>query len=160
MANRVIGEASFDLGGKKYTLCFNNDALVQLEDQLDRGIVAITSEVQLWTKEPERIRLKWIRALLWAGLRKHHPNMSIEDAGELIEQSDATTVLNAVGDAMQKAFGSSVETKSDRPTNGASSTGTGTGSSQTSLVSDTPLKASGSLPQDSLDLFSMPTTRG
>jgi hypothetical protein len=146
MANRVIGEVSFKLGGKDYTMCFDNDALVQLEDQLDIGIVAITTEMQKWGKEPERVRLKWIRAMLWSGLRKHHPNMTIKQAGELIDSSSGGEVMDTITNAMQKAFGDS-ETKEARPTNGGDSTGTGSDLSQTTSPSDSASIASGDLPR-------------
>lgn len=146
MANKVIGEVSFKLGDKDYTMCFNNDALVQLEDQLDRGIVAITTEMQKWSKEPERVRLKWIRAMLWAGLRKHHPNMTIEQAGELIDNSNGGDMMSVITDAMQKAFGDS-EMKEARPMNGAGLNTTGSDSSQITSPLDTTSEVSGDLPR-------------
>lgn len=142
MANKIKGEASFTIGGTEYTICFNNDALIQLEDKLDRGIVAITSEMQRWSAEPERLRLKWVRALLWAGLRKHHPTMTVEQTSELIDQSNGAEMMNVIGDAMQKAF-ADTESKGARPMNGTSSTGTGQGSSQISSLSDSESKPSG-----------------
>lgn len=142
MANKVIGEVPFKVDGKDYILCFDNDALIEMEDKLDAGIVAITQEMQRWTKEPERLRLKWIRILLWAGLKKHQPNMTVKDAGEMIDLTSGGEMMSVIGDAISKSFGES-ETKGANPTNGANLTGTGEGSSPITSASDTTSKPSG-----------------
>lgn len=143
MANRAKGEITLKVGDAEYTLCYNHDALIQMEDQLDQGVVAITNEMRRWAKEPERIRLKWIRVLVWAGLRKHH-KMSFEQVDSLMEQAAAeeTDLFEKVGDAMSKAF-EGPETKAARPTNGGVTSGAGTESSQSSSPSDTPQSNSG-----------------
>lgn len=126
MANRIKGEVPFKIGETEYVLCFNNDALIQLEDQLDRGIVAISSEMQKWKDDPERIRLKWVRALLWAGLHKHHPKLSLEEVGNLMGSTGTSEAMDAIGTAMQEAFGEPEgEMKDARPTNGDARNGIG-----------------------------------
>jgi len=153
MANRVRGEVAFKLGGKEYTMVYNHGALVELEDKLDRGIVAITSEMQRWAKEPERVRLKWVGLLIWAGLLKHH-NMTVEQAGELLDVASAEGVnlMEIIGDAMSKAYGD-IEKKGTsevRPTNGEYKSGSGTQSSQSSSHTDSPSKDSGTSLHESL----------
>ena len=146
MANRVRGEVAFKLGGKEYTMVYNHGALVELEDKLDRGIVAITSEMQRWAKEPQRIRLKWVGLLMWAGLLKHH-NMTVEQAGELLDVASAEGVnlMELIGESMSRAYGEPEKKGSseDHPMNGEYKSGDGTQSSQSSSHTDSPLRSSG-----------------
>lgn len=147
MANRVKGEVSFKLGDKEYIMCYNNGALVELEDQLNMGIVAITNEIQKWAKEPDRVRIKWVRALLWAGLLKHH-HMTIEQVGNMIDQAaeQNMSMMDVVGDAMSKAYGEPDKDKGqrdDRPTSEESKNGNGTASSQSLSPTDSRLINSG-----------------
>jgi hypothetical protein len=133
MANPHRGELAFEVAGKKYTLQYSHDALVELEQELDRGIIGIINELQTWTKDPERIRLSWVRALLWAGLRKHHPDLDLMAAGELITDAGGIgEVVNLAGEGLGRAF-SAPETKGPRPRKRPN--GTGTDSSLTTSVS-------------------------
>src|SRR5215468_8067948 len=105
MANRIKGEADFVVDGRTYTLCYNHAALIELEDMLDMGIVAISRELAKWTEEPDRIRLKWMRALLCAGLRKHHPKMTLDDVSELMTSAGGgADFMGAIGGAMNASF--------------------------------------------------------
>ena len=146
MANRVKGEVAFKLGGKEYTMVFNHGALVELEDKLDMGIVAITTEMQRWSKEPQRVRLKWVGLLMWAGLLKHH-NMTVEQVGELLDVASAEGVnlMEIIGDSMGKAYGETEKKGASdvRPTNGEFKSGDGTQLSQSSSHTDSPSKDSG-----------------
>src|ERR1043166_9714140 len=139
MANKMRGEASLKIGDKLYILCYDNSAMIELEDLLDSGIVAITNEIQTWAGRkddkgnilspgrPERIRLKWIRALLYVGLKKHQRKMTLEDvSGVMDELGDNSKAMNAIAEGMSVSFGtSSSAEKEDRPTNGDARNGTG-----------------------------------
>lgn len=130
MANRVRGEVDFDLNGQKYTLCFDHAAMIELEDLLDKGIVAITKEMQAWQQDPDRIRLKWIRALLFAGLKRHQPKLSLDDVSDLMGQpSQSIGIMDKINEALGKAFGSDEKADDVRPTNGDARSGTGQGPS-------------------------------
>jgi hypothetical protein len=146
MANRVRGEVAFKLGGKEYTMVFNHGALVELEDKLDMGIVAITTEMQRWSKEPQRVRLKWVGLLMWAGLLKYH-KLTVEEAGELLDTASAEGVnlMEIIGDSMSKAYGETEKKDSSdaRPTNGEYKSGSGTQSSQSLSRTDSPSRDSG-----------------
>lgn len=124
MANPQRGEVSFDAGGKTYTLHYSANALCELEDLLDKGIIELTTEMQGWEKNPGKIRFKTIRAMFWAGLRDHHPEIDVAGAGELV--TNAGGILGAV-DLIGRAFGVAfpdAKTKGARPPKGS---GAGTG---------------------------------
>src|SRR5215467_7321720 len=116
MANKLKGEVDLKVGENDYVVCFDHEALIELEDLLDRGIIAISNEMSSWQKEPDRIRLKWVRALLFVGLKKHQPRMRIEDVNDILAAASGTpAIMNAIGDALAASFGSRDEVE-DRPT--------------------------------------------
>lgn len=142
MANRVKGEVPFKLGDREFILCFNHNALSELEDKLDKGIVSISAEMNRWKDEPERVRIKWVRALLWAGLQKHHPSLTVDDVGEMMSAAGGSEVMDAIGAAMQSAF-SEPGAKDENPTNGADRNGIGPALSPNTSLSDTTSNPSG-----------------
>lgn len=144
MANPQKGELAFRAGDREYTLAFTHDSLVQLEDTLDRGLLAIINEMQTWGKDPTRIRLGWLRAMLWAGLRKHHPAVDLIAAGEMIGKIEggAGTVLSLTTEAVGRAF--NVPGEAARPTGEEPPTnGTGSNSSPTMSASGSTQETSG-----------------
>jgi len=125
MANPHKGELSFEADGVTYTLLYSNNALVALEDKIDRGIVDISSEMGSWAQNPNKIRLGLIRALLWAGLIEHHPDVNLTAAGELITKAGGVAkVTELVGEAFTRAF-PAPETKDVGPRKASPASGTG-----------------------------------
>lgn len=145
MANPQKGEVSFEADGKTWTLRYSANALCELEDHLSRGVVDIASELQSWGppvgpdgkssgETPERaaervklIRLGTLRAVFWAGLRDHHPDIDIRHAGDLlVAAGGAMGGLALVADAFAQAF---PEPETVRPPKGGRKVhGTGTAS--------------------------------
>lgn len=115
MANPLKGEISFQADGKEYVLQYSNNALVELEDRLDRGIVDISDELVRWSKEPKNLRLGTIRAVFWAGLRQYHPEVDLIEAGELITRAGGLLkAAELIGKAFERAF-PAPETKGRNP---------------------------------------------
>lgn len=139
MANPLKGEMSFDAEGKTYVLIYSNNALVELEDQLDRGIVDISQEMTSWAKQPEKIRLGLLRAVFWAGFIERHPEITVKMAGELMNKiGGVAKVTEVVSEAFARAF-PDPETKVEAHPPKASpnpKSGTGRRSSNNSLVSN------------------------
>jgi hypothetical protein len=132
MDNPKTGEYTFDAEGKSYILHYSNETLIGLEEDLDRGIIKILREIDSW-KDPDNIRLGLVRAILWAGLHKHHPELTKQDASELIGKAGGVaSVIKFIGEAFQRAF-NSPGTKGTRPQR---KSGTGTNSLLSSSVSD------------------------
>lgn len=149
MANAKKGEMTLQVDGENYILEFSHGSLILLEEKLDKGIMRIMKEMESWSKSPEDLRLGTIRALLWAGLHKHQPNMTMDDAAELIGRFDGglIKVVETVAEAFSRAF-SAPETKATHPTQKASN-GTGTPSGSSTSVTDTSQNLSGPSPQES-----------
>lgn len=101
MANAHKGDVSFDVAGKTYTLRFSVDALCQLEDQLGMGFPAIVLSMQ----NPKTLRLGTARAVLWAGLIEHHPDIDVKAAGELmVAGGGMMKVMPKIEEGFARAF--------------------------------------------------------
>lgn len=97
MANRIYGEARLPLDdGRELTLRFDFGALVEAEEAADLGTEEMMKELA-----KGGARLKTARAMLYGALRYHHPDMSLEDAGDLL-LSEGETVSAAMGKAMSE----------------------------------------------------------
>jgi hypothetical protein len=79
---------------KQRKLKYTFNAFCELEDVLGRPI----SEIK------DGFKLKDLRALLWAGLLHESPDLTLEDAGELMDKaSSLEEVAEAVVKAMEKS---------------------------------------------------------
>ena len=147
MINPHKGDLSFLSGGKSYTLRYSHLALVKLEQCLDKSLVKIMKEIDGWQKNPEDMRLGTVVSMLWAGLQKHHPEMTPDDAAEIIDGMDkgVAGAVEILGQAFQKAFNAPGSTATNPPPREVN--GSGTKSSSNSSPSDIPTMSSGtSLP--------------
>ena len=101
MTNRVKGEVPLKAGDRTYTLRFSANAICELEDQLDMGINQIAKQMA----DPEAMRMKTVIAVVWAGLRDHHPDITLAQAGEIITDASLIGSMEAVSEAFTVAFG-------------------------------------------------------
>jgi hypothetical protein len=105
------GEVSFDAGGQSYTLRFSVDALCGLETVTGKGIVALLDELM----DQSRMSLTMMRQVVWCGLREHHPDITVKDAGELIAKAGGfLKMMEHVSSAIALAFPSE-DTKPNPP---------------------------------------------
>lgn len=91
----VKGEVPFEVEGTPYRLVLDFNALCDLEDELP-GLMDGTVEI----KSP-----KAIRAVFAAGLVKHHPEVSLIDAGNLIQGLGIEKAGGFVAEAFAASFG-------------------------------------------------------
>lgn len=95
MPNPHKGESEIELSdGRKLTLAFNANAWIEAEEQLGKPTPDIVDELQ-----SGRASLKTQRALMWAGLRKHHPEIDIAEAGEILLEA-AQQMAKAINGGM------------------------------------------------------------
>lgn len=95
MANPARGEVAFKVADAEYTLKFSTNAICELEERLDKGLNVIVANME---------RLTTVRALLWAGLRARHPEVSIQQAGEMIDRIGMAEATEVIGKALTAAF--------------------------------------------------------
>ncbi|WP_337186579.1 hypothetical protein [Phenylobacterium sp.] len=81
-----------------YWLQYDVDKMAQLEELLDLDIEEINRRIA--TSK----RIGFARAVLWAGLQAHHPDIALKPAGELLRLPGADKVGEKVLAALEKAF--------------------------------------------------------
>lgn len=120
MANQHKGEVAFDADGKQYTLRYSIDAICCLETETGKGIVALLSEFQ----DSDKITLTLARQMMWAGLREHHPEVTVKEAGELIVAAGGLMkFIEVLNNSFAASFGLEEGKKNPRKAGGQNGTG-------------------------------------
>jgi len=76
MANAEKGDVTVTIDGQVYTLALTLNALCELEERFGETWQDVA-------KLAQQGRLVPLRALLWASMRKHHPDLTIEQFGAI-----------------------------------------------------------------------------
>lgn len=100
MANPNRGQFEFGAGGKRYTLRYSIDALCALEERFDKNIANLALEIS----DFDKIRLATVRAVLWAGLTEHQPDMSEQDCNAIFEDLGLMPVAELVLRGVEASF--------------------------------------------------------
>jgi hypothetical protein len=99
MPNPIKGEVAFTSGGQVYTLVYNFDALVVLEDRFDKSVDEIIAYLA------RNRRVKNLAAALHPGLLAHHPDVTEAQAGALMMGiEDGKTPFELITDGITAAF--------------------------------------------------------
>lgn len=81
MANAQRGEVTFPALGRDWTIKLGTNALCEIEADLGKTI----GEIGEIMADPARATLGALRAFFRAGLREFHPEVSVTDAGNIID---------------------------------------------------------------------------
>lgn len=128
MANPHRGEVGFDADGKEWLLRYSTNALCTLEDDLDISTGELVEKMQ----QPSGVRMSTLRAVFWAGLQDHHPEVTKEQAGDLMTEIGFANVGPLIGEAFTRTFPQEDESTA-RPRKGGKA-GTGNGSLRSSSL--------------------------
>lgn len=93
------GEATLVIGKDSYTLHFDWNAIADCEELLAKPFYDLFEHIAAG-----RFGVLELRAFLWAGLRKHHPAVTLLQAGELLDEADFGDVSDVVIRAVSSAF--------------------------------------------------------
>jgi hypothetical protein len=105
MANKHRGEIGFEAGDKSYTFRFSTNAICEVESVLDRSIISISQDMVNAEKNPEVLRFSTVRAILWAGLREHHPKLTLTEAGDVMtEMGGLSKAVELIADGFSLSF--------------------------------------------------------
>lgn len=104
MANPHRGEVSISARDTTYLICFTINAMCELEALTGRSIVEIAMELETVQKSPATLRMSTLRAVTWAALRQHHPEITEQEAGEVLAEAGFPVVMKAVLAAIHAAF--------------------------------------------------------
>lgn len=138
------GDVSFEVEGKTYTLRYNHRALVKMETALNKGLMQIMTEMS----KPETLRLGTTAVLLWAGLQKHHPQITQDQAVDLLDEIEGgiPAIIILIDKAFCKAFETTLGTKGTNPPQEKAGNGIGTTPSLSTSPADTSMSPFGRLP--------------
>jgi len=100
MANPIKGEVDFPVGDAVYRLRLSINEIIQVEDLLGIGIIQIASMFN----DATSLKAGSVRAILWAALREHHPEIDIIGAGDIMGEARLQPTIVHVGRALQAAF--------------------------------------------------------
>jgi hypothetical protein len=102
---------TIQLGGKERHLLITMNSLIAIEEKTGRNV--LEGDII-----PEKMALKDVRLLVWAGLLHEEPNLTLEEAGAMIRLDSLATLAAALGTAIKAALpeskGDSAES-GDRP---------------------------------------------
>jgi hypothetical protein len=105
------------VGERTYTVRFDTNALASLEQLLG------TSVPEIFKRVGSGLGLMVeMRAILWAGLRRHHAGITLEQAGDLIDEA------GGVGDvftSLRSAIRSAIPGMEEEPADPLPAVGTG-----------------------------------
>jgi hypothetical protein len=121
MANKHKGEVEFTADGTTFKLVYSTNALCELEGVT--GEPAIVSFASMG--DPAKARISLSRAMFWAGLRDHHSELSLADAGTMMTSIGLQEANRLIGEAVSLAF--PVPEASSRPLAEPASQSPGTG---------------------------------
>ena len=83
MANRFLGEIAIAAGeGKSYSLRLDFNAMCEFEEATGRNALEALSAM-----ESGKGAMLEMRALMWAALRRHHPDVTLAEAGDLLSNN-------------------------------------------------------------------------
>lgn len=91
MANRIKGEVALSHDGATFTLVLDFNALAEFEAATGQNAIKVLGGGDLTITQ--------LRALMHAGLRRHHPEMTLEGAGEILQAN-----MDKLGSALASAF--------------------------------------------------------
>lgn len=93
-------DGKFPIG--EHTLTFNVNTFCDLEDEFEaQDVNEVLAIIQGLETKPS---LKVIRSIFFVALRQEHPDISINDAGQLISDVGIEKAAEALGEAVAQAF--------------------------------------------------------
>jgi hypothetical protein len=95
MANKQRGYVGIKLD-KARNLRFTTNALAELEDVLGHPVTKM---------DQDNVGIKTLRAMLWAGLLHESPDLTIKEAGSLMDDGNMQEISSKLSEALELTFG-------------------------------------------------------
>lgn len=124
MANPLRGQTKFVVGGKEYTFRLAINEICELEKETGIGFIKLATNLM----DPDTLQVYRLRDVLHAGLKKSHPDLTLEDVGELITEAGGTQrMMDLVEGSISSVFLEADPMTPDSPTPEAATLPNGTG---------------------------------
>ena len=99
MGNPHRGEASFEVDGTAYRVRYSWNAAAEYEEAAGKPLSDALFDIAR-----ERLSARSLRAMLWAGLQEHHQDVTLKDAGRLIDKMGRKEAQRVMGVALRYFF--------------------------------------------------------
>ncbi|CAN5480752.1 hypothetical protein BH10PSE7_BH10PSE7_15500 [soil metagenome] len=94
-------DRQIEVSGRSYTLRYSLKAMAALQDHY--GLASI-DEVAQHLSDANRMGVNDIVALIWAGLRTHHPEVTQEQTLDLVDELGVAEMTSTIRDAFGAAL--------------------------------------------------------
>lgn len=111
--NPLRGEVPLVIGPTTLTLKLGINALCAAESMLGKKASQILDDLEDALDGPA---LDTVRVMVWAGLRKYHPEYVPHQIGDLMDEHGPTVFTRAVLEALASAFGTMEGKQGENPT--------------------------------------------
>lgn len=112
MTNPLRGEVALVLGELSLTLKMGVNTLCTAEPMLGKKTSVILDDLEDVVEGPA---LDTVRVLVWAGLRKHHPEYRLDQIGDLMDEFGPSPFTAAVLAGLASAFGTAEGKQGENP---------------------------------------------
>ncbi len=96
MPNPLRGETTLTVEDKTYRVRFSWNAAAEYEVPAGRPLSVGVQEIL-----DGKVSARSLRAMLWAGLQEHHPDVSLKDAGKMLGAIGVKKGLDVMLEAVQ-----------------------------------------------------------
>jgi hypothetical protein len=100
VANHLKGEVAFEAGGQSYTFRLGVNEMIELQNQLglagkDAEFLEVLGGISGFGQ---------VRACIYVGLRKHHPEVTEELAGDIVTELGMSQIPDIIRQALRWAL--------------------------------------------------------
>jgi hypothetical protein len=85
MGNKVRGQTDFEVGDSTYSLHFTANGMCELEAAAGCSTMAFLKRLDEAAASSD-LSIGDVRLLFWAGLKEHHPEITVQQAGSLMQE--------------------------------------------------------------------------
>ncbi|WP_108263290.1 hypothetical protein [Mangrovicoccus ximenensis] len=89
-------------GAEEYRLRFTTNAMVAFEEETGSSVLSIAKSFD--AGDEGSIKFATVRVLAWASLLHARPEVTQEEAGDVIDACGIAAFMSAIGDAIRAAF--------------------------------------------------------
>ena len=114
MANPYRGESTCEVEGRAYRVRFSWNSAAEYEVAAGKPLSDALLDIAR-----EKLSARSLRAMIWAGLQERHPEVTIEEAGRLIDRMGRAEAQRVMAVALRYYFPELEEDEEADPREGA-----------------------------------------
>jgi hypothetical protein len=100
MTNDIRGEVGFDALGQSYTLKFGNGAVRHIENETGMSFAQVGAVLS----DPAKATMTVLTVAFHGALRRHHPDLSIDDVDDILDDLGPEKAGKLLGDAVALTY--------------------------------------------------------